>query len=303
MGTDRPEFLMAPGPTEVPPDVLQAQAREVPYHRGPRFGRILRECCEALQRILFTRSDVLLFTGSGSLGMESAVVNLLSPGERILVCNTGNFADRFEEIAKVHGIETKSVVYEWGANANAADVERELEADPTIKAVFCQHSETSTGIVNDVEAIGAVVKERPQLLVVDAISAVGAAPLRVDDWGIDAPSTRQAVEVLGKVSVEGRVLAVLTRDDEAVWKSLRNLPDVHVLTTDQLNAYDVLVSDWVVFTQASLPQSAPVAADEHDPATPVAVGVRTSAEGSASDEAQPAETGAQRRSEPTGDTA
>jgi large subunit ribosomal protein L4 len=76
----------------------------------------------------------------------------------------------------------------------------------------------------------------------------------LDDWGIDAPSTRQAVEVLGKVGVEGRVLAVLSRDDEAVWKSLRNLPDVHVLTTDQLNAYDVLVSDWVVFTKASVPQ-------------------------------------------------
>jgi large subunit ribosomal protein L4 len=76
----------------------------------------------------------------------------------------------------------------------------------------------------------------------------------LDDWGIDAPSTRQAVEVLGKIGVEGRVLAVLTRDDEAVWKSLRNLPDVHVLTTDQLNAYDVLVSDWVVFTKDSVPQ-------------------------------------------------
>ena len=77
----------------------------------------------------------------------------------------------------------------------------------------------------------------------------------LDDWGIDAPSTRSAVEVLGKVGVEGRVLAVLTRDDEVVWKSLRNLPDVHVLTVDQLNAYDVLVSDYVVFTKASLPQA------------------------------------------------
>lgn len=185
MTIDRPEFLMAPGPTEVPPDVLQAQAREVPYHRGPRFGAILRDCCDALRRILFTRNDVLLYTGSGTLGMESAVVNLLNPGDRILVLNTGNFADRFQEIAKVHGVETKVVEYEWGGNANAADARRELDADPVIRAVFCQHSETSTGIVNDVEAIGAVVKDRPQLFVVDAISAVGAAPLRVDAWGID----------------------------------------------------------------------------------------------------------------------
>ena len=85
----------------------------------------------------------------------------------------------------------------------------------------------------------------------------------LDDWGIDAPSTKTAAEILGKVGVEGRVLAVLTRDDEVVWKSLRNLPDVHVLTTDQLNAYDVLVSDYVVFTKASLPQpKAPAQADE-----------------------------------------
>jgi large subunit ribosomal protein L4 len=84
----------------------------------------------------------------------------------------------------------------------------------------------------------------------------------IDDWGIDAPSTRQAVEVLGKVGVEGKVLAVLTRDDDAVWKSLRNLPDVHVLTTDQLNAYDVLVSDYVLFTKDSLPQPKDTSTDK-----------------------------------------
>lgn len=185
MSTDRPEFLMAPGPTEVPPDVLQAQSREVPYHRGPRFGAMLRDCRDALRRILFTENDVLLFTGSGSLGMESAVVNTCSPGDRILVCDTGNFGERFLQIAKTYGVDAKAITYEWGANASAADVKRELEADPEIKAVFVQHSETSTGIVNDVEAIGKVVRAAGLLYVVDAISAVGAAPLRVDEWGID----------------------------------------------------------------------------------------------------------------------
>ncbi len=185
MSVERPEFLAAPGPTEVPPDVLQAQAREVPYHRGPRFGAILQGCIDALQRLMFTRNDVLFYTGSGSLGMESAVVNLLSPGDRILVLNTGNFADRFQKIAEIHGIETVVVEYEWGTNAKAADVEKALADDPSIKGVFVQHSETSTGIVNDVEAIGRAVKDKPQLYIVDAISAVGAAPLRVDEWGID----------------------------------------------------------------------------------------------------------------------
>jgi aspartate aminotransferase-like enzyme len=182
---ERPEFLMAPGPTEVPPEVLQAQAIQVPYHRGPRFGAVIQACVDSLRRILFTENDVLLFTGSGSLGMESAVVNLCSPGDRILVANTGNFADRFQTIAAIHGVETSVIEYEWGHNAKAADVERAVTDDPSIKAVFVQHSETSTGIVNDVEAIGAAVKDKSQLYVVDAISAVGATALRVDEWGID----------------------------------------------------------------------------------------------------------------------
>jgi aspartate aminotransferase-like enzyme len=184
MTVDRPEFIMAPGPTEVPPEVLQAQLL-LPYHRGPRFGATIQACVDALQRILFTKGDILLYTGSGSLGMESAVVNLCSPGDRILVLDTGNFGERFRKIAQVYGVDVAAVEYEWGANAKPDDIVRELDADPSITGVFCQHSETSTGIVNDVEALGAVVKDRPQFFVVDAISAVGAAPLRVDDWGVD----------------------------------------------------------------------------------------------------------------------
>ena len=176
---------MAPGPTEVPPDVLQAQAREITYHRGPRYGALLGGCRDALKRVLFTRGDVLLFTGSGTLGMESAIVNTCSPGDRVLICDTGNFGERFRKIAAVHGVDATVITYEWGRNAKPEDVADALASDPSIKAVFAQHSETSTGIVNDVEAIGAVVKDTPALFVVDAISGVGAAPLRVDDWGID----------------------------------------------------------------------------------------------------------------------
>jgi serine---pyruvate transaminase len=184
MTFDRGEFIMAPGPTEVPPEVMQAQL-QLPYHRGPRFGAVIKGCVEALQRILFTSNDVLLFTGSGSLGMESAVVNLFSPGDRILVLDTGNFGERFRKIAQVHGVDAVAVEYEWGKNAQPADIEKALADDPSIKAVLCQHSETSTGIVNDVEALGAVVKDKPQLFVVDGISGIGASPLRVDEWGID----------------------------------------------------------------------------------------------------------------------
>jgi len=184
MAVERPEFIMAPGPTEVPPEVLQAQL-ELPYHRGPRFGAVIQRCVDALQRILFTKSDVLLFTGSGSLGMESAVVNLFSPGDRILVCDTGNFGERFVKIAQIYGVEPVVISYEWGRNAQAADVAKALSQDASLKAVLVQHSETSTGIVNDIEAIGRVVKDAPQLFVVDGISGVGAAPLRLDEWGVD----------------------------------------------------------------------------------------------------------------------
>jgi aspartate aminotransferase-like enzyme len=184
MTVDRPEFIMAPGPTEVPPAVLQAQL-ELPYHRGPRFGAVIQQCVDSLRRILFTKNDVLLFTGSGSLGMESAVVNLFSPGDKILVLDTGNFGGRFRKIAQIYGIEAVAVEYEWGENAKPEDITKALGADPDIKAVLCQHSETSTGIVNDVEALGRVVKDKPQLFVVDGISGIGASPLRVDDWGID----------------------------------------------------------------------------------------------------------------------
>lgn len=185
MAIERPEFIMAPGPTEVPPEVLAVQGLPLLYHRGPRFGAVIQGCIDALRRIMFTKSDVLLLTGSGSLAMEAAVVNTCSPGDRILVCDTGNFGERFRKIAEVYGVEATAIEYEWGANAQPADVEKALADDPSIKAVFVQHSETSTGIVNDVEAIGRVVKDKPQLYVVDAISAVGAAPLRVDEWGID----------------------------------------------------------------------------------------------------------------------
>ncbi len=184
MTVDRPEFIMAPGPTEVPPAVLQAQL-ELPYHRGPRFGAVIQQCIDALQRILFTKNDVLLFTGSGSLGMESAIVNLFSPADRILVLDTGNFGERFRKISEIYGVDVVAVEYEWGKNAKPADIEKALADDPSIKAVLCQHSETSTGIVNDVEALGRVVKDKPQLFVVDGISGIGASPLRVDDWGID----------------------------------------------------------------------------------------------------------------------
>lgn len=179
----KPEILMTPGPTPVPPEVLLAQGQPIVYHRGPAFGDALREVTEGLRWAFETTNDVLTFTASGSGGMESAVVNCFSPGDRVLVVSVGNFGSRFRTICEAYGLEVKFLEYEWGKVARAADVAAALE--PDIKGVLIQHSETSTGVVNDIEAIGAVVRDHPALFVVDSISGVGGAPLKVDAWGVD----------------------------------------------------------------------------------------------------------------------
>ncbi|MHB8513603.1 MAG: pyridoxal-phosphate-dependent aminotransferase family protein [Actinomycetota bacterium] len=179
----KPEILMTPGPTPVPAEVLLAQASPIVYHRGPGFGQVLRECIEGLQWLLQTNNDILTFTCSGSGAMESAVVNLLSPGDKVIVVSVGNFGQRFAKIMRSFGVEPKVIDYEWGKTAKAEDVKAALE--PDTKAVFIQHSETSTGVVNDIESIAAVLKNHPALFVVDTVSGVGASPLKVDEWGID----------------------------------------------------------------------------------------------------------------------
>jgi aspartate aminotransferase-like enzyme len=174
---------MTPGPTPVPAEVLLAQASPIVYHRGPGYGAVLRDCTEGLQWLLGTSNDVVTFTSSGTGGMESAVANCFSPGDRVLVVSVGNFGQRFAKICRTHGLDVKLLDYEWGKVARAEDVRAALE--PGIKGVLVQHSETSTGVVNDVEAIAAAVREHPALMIVDTISGAGATPLRVDDWGID----------------------------------------------------------------------------------------------------------------------
>jgi len=179
----KPEILMTPGPTPVPAEVLLAQASPIVYHRGPGYAAVLRECTEGLQWLLGTSNDVLTYTASGSGGMESAVVNCFSPGDRVLVVSVGNFGERFAKICTAYGLDAKLLDYEWGRVARAEDVAAALE--PSIKGVLIQHSETSTGVVNDISSIGAVVRDHPALFIVDTISGLGATPLFVDEWGID----------------------------------------------------------------------------------------------------------------------
>jgi aspartate aminotransferase-like enzyme len=181
---ERPEILMTPGPTPVPPTVLLAQASPLVYHRGPGYGDLLRDVTEGLRTLLKTKGDVLVFTSSGTGGLESAVANLFSPGDRVVVPVAGYFGERFAKIAEAFGLDVVRLEYEWGRAVPPEDVEKALAEAPT-KGVLAQHSETSTGVIHDIEGIGRVTRKAGALFVVDVISSLGAVPYEGDAWGID----------------------------------------------------------------------------------------------------------------------
>jgi aspartate aminotransferase-like enzyme len=181
---ERPEILMSPGPTPVPPQVLQAQGSPLVYHRGPAYGELLREVAEGIKRIMRTDSDVFVFSSSGTGGLESAVANLFSPGDRVVVPVAGYFGERFAKIARAYHLDVHEIPYEWGQAVKADDLKAALE-EISAKAVLMQHSETSTGVIHDVEAAGRVTREAGALLVVDVVSSLGAVPYQGDDWGVD----------------------------------------------------------------------------------------------------------------------
>jgi aspartate aminotransferase-like enzyme len=181
---DRPEILMTPGPTPVPPSVLLAQGSPLVYHRGPGYGQLLREVTAGLKAMLETEGDVLVFTSSGTGGLESAAANLFSPGDRVVVPVAGYFGERFAKIGQAFGLDVRRIDSEWGTAAKPQELADALAEAPT-KGVLAQHSETSTGVIHDIEALGKVTKDAGALFVVDVISSLGAVPYRGDAWGVD----------------------------------------------------------------------------------------------------------------------
>jgi serine---pyruvate transaminase len=177
--------LMTPGPTPVPAEVLAAMSVPIIHHRTPAFRVTLARLLRRLKEIYRTENDILLFTSSGTGGMESAIANVCSPGDRALVVSAGNFGERWASIAKAYGCEVVSLRYAWGETPAADDVASILDERGGAKAVFLTHSETSTGVVADVGAIAARIAESGALTIVDAISSLGAVPLETDAWGLD----------------------------------------------------------------------------------------------------------------------
>lgn len=182
--------LRLPGPIPVPDDVLASMARPMINHRGPEFKEILYRVTERLKQVFDTAGDVYILTASGTGAMEAAVVNTLSRGDKVICVSIGSFGDRFGEIAEIFGADVVNLTFEPGTAADPDVIRKAILSNSDTKAVLVTHNETSTGVVNDLEAISVLVKEEfGLLLLVDGISSVCSLPLRTDAWGCDVVAT------------------------------------------------------------------------------------------------------------------
>ncbi len=178
--------LRIPGPIPVPDDILEVMASPMINHRGPKFKEILFRATDGLKTVFDTRSDVYILTSSGTGAMEAAIVNTLSPGEKVLCASIGSFGDRFGEIARIFDADVTMLSFEPGTAVDTGQLRDALRAAPGITTVLVTHNETNAGVTNDLEAIAGVVKgEFDKLLLVDGISSVGSIPLHTDAWGCD----------------------------------------------------------------------------------------------------------------------
>jgi serine---pyruvate transaminase len=184
LGAVTKQYLFTPGPTPVPPQVLAAMGAPVVHHRSPDFRPIYERCLARLREVCRTEQEVLLLTASGTGAFESAVANLVSPGEPHLVVSAGNFGERWAAMTKAYGADVDHLRYGWGETPDPDDVRSRLQ-EREAKAVWFVQSETSTGVVADVQALAAAAKEGGALSVVDAVSSLGAVPCETDAWGLD----------------------------------------------------------------------------------------------------------------------
>ena len=179
--------LRTPGPTPIPDAVREAQAQQMIDHRGTEFDELLRETSAGLAELIATSGEILLLTGSGSGSLEAAIVNTLSPGDRVLAVTIGAFGDRFAQVATAFGASVDRFEVEWGTAADPDPLRDHLAAADPYRAVLVTHNETSTGVANPLRELAAVIRAAPgePLVVVDGISGLGAMPFDMDGWGVD----------------------------------------------------------------------------------------------------------------------
>lgn len=183
--------LRIPGPTGLPPSVREAGARQMINHRGPEFAAMLERILTGMKPYFGTSSDIAMITTAGTGGLEAAIVNTLSPGDRVLAISIGSFGDRFAKIARTYGADVTRIEIEWGQAADPAILRDALLSDAAYRAVLLTHNETSTAVMNPISELAAVVRELAPdaLILVDSVSGLGAVPFEMDAWGVDVVVT------------------------------------------------------------------------------------------------------------------
>jgi serine---pyruvate transaminase len=180
------KYLFSPGPTMLPPEVLLKMAEPIMHHREPEFEKIFAEIRAGLKALFKTKNEVLVFTSSGTGAMEGAVSNILSRGDKALVVRAGKFGERWGEICKAYGIEFIPVDVEWGQAVLPERIEEILKSHPSIRAVYTQASETSTGVRHPIREVAEIVaRYEDKVMVVDGITGVGVFDIPMDEWGLD----------------------------------------------------------------------------------------------------------------------
>jgi serine---pyruvate transaminase len=179
------QYLMTAGPTPLPPAVSQVMAEPMTYHRAPAFIEVYARVLSRLKDVFQTSNEVQVFTSSGTGALESAVANLVRPGEPALVASCGKFGERWFELCEAYGAETIHWETEWGRKVDPAGLDERLRDNPQVELVFTTFSETSTGVVNDIRELTEVAHRHGALIAVDAVSGLGAVPLPQDEWGVD----------------------------------------------------------------------------------------------------------------------
>ena len=177
--------LRIPGPTPLPERVVRAMSRPMIDHRGPEFAGILADITAGAKRVFKTKNDLLLLTSSGTGGLESAVANLVSPGDEVVVALCGNFGERFAALAAAYGADVHRLEFEWGQSVDPDDLEVVLERHPKAQVVLLTHNETSTGLTNPLRELARVAKNAGRLVVVDGVSSISSIAIETDAWGID----------------------------------------------------------------------------------------------------------------------
>ena len=184
------QILRIPGPSPIPPSVARAMSQPMIGHRGQSTSDMLKNIAPKLKAIFGTSQEVAIITGSGTAGLEAAVVNVVKPGDEVLVIVTGAFGDRFTKICQSYNIKFQRFDVEWGKALNPFAIQSYLQEHPEIKAIFSTYCETSTGVLNPIKELGEAVRQvSDALIVVDGVSCVGGVETKMDEWGIDVMVT------------------------------------------------------------------------------------------------------------------